>query len=108
MRAMWSSLSEKLDYDLQVFKVLSGLHWPETLNMAMPLIKLRPARFCDELKRRSLLLINQSLCDHDEWNEALIDQRGADLAKRVMRTWPGLDAESWPMAEAAETSAAGA
>jgi hypothetical protein len=50
----------------------------------------------DELKRRSLLLINQSLCDHDEWNEVLIDQRGADLAQRVMRTWPGPDAESWP------------
>jgi hypothetical protein len=55
----------------------------------------------DELKRRSLLLINQSLCEHDEWNEALINERAADLAQRVMRTWPGPDAQSWPAAEAA-------
>jgi hypothetical protein len=49
----------------------------------------------DELTRRSVLLINQRLCQHDEWNEDLIDERSADLADRILRTWPGPDSETW-------------
>jgi hypothetical protein len=50
----------------------------------------------EELARRSVLLINQHLCQHDDWNEELIDARGAELAERVLRTWPGPDADVWP------------
>jgi hypothetical protein len=50
----------------------------------------------DELAKRSVLLINQRLCQHDEWNEAPIDQRGNDLAERILRTWPGPEADIWP------------
>ena len=51
-----------------------------------------------ELRRRSLLLINQRLCQHDDWNEQLIDERGHDLAERVLRTWPGPDSDIWAVA----------
>ncbi|HEX5761652.1 MAG TPA: HNH endonuclease family protein [Solirubrobacterales bacterium] len=50
----------------------------------------------EELSRRSLLLINQSLCQSEEWNEGLIDARGADLTERILRTWPGPQAPGWP------------
>jgi hypothetical protein len=48
-----------------------------------------------ELARRSVLLINQRLCQHDHWDEDLIDQRGRELADRIIRTWPGPDASVW-------------
>lgn len=52
----------------------------------------------DELRKRSLLLINQQLCHHDEWNEHLIDERGEELARRIVRSWPGPDAQTWASA----------
>jgi hypothetical protein len=48
-----------------------------------------------ELAKRSVLLINQQLCEHDNWNEKLIDTRSADLTERVLRTWPGPDSAVW-------------
>ena len=48
-----------------------------------------------ELAKRSVLLINQRLCQHEHWNEGLIDQRGHELTDRVIRTWPGPDANVW-------------
>lgn len=50
----------------------------------------------DELARRSLLLVNQSLCQNDEWDEGRIDSRGVDLTERILRTWPGPQAPDWP------------
>lgn len=58
-----------------------------------------------ELAKRSVLLINQRLCDHDKWNEELIDERGADLAERIIRTWPGPDSDVWPETMTAEATA---
>jgi Protein of unknown function DUF262/Protein of unknown function (DUF1524) len=49
----------------------------------------------DELAKRSVLLINQHLCQHDRWNEDLIDQRGRELTDRIMHTWPGPHASVW-------------
>lgn len=49
----------------------------------------------EELEKRSVLLINQHLCKHHEWNEELIDQRGKELTNRIVRTWPGPDASVW-------------
>jgi hypothetical protein len=48
-----------------------------------------------ELAKRSVLLINQRLCQHDHWDEDLIDQRGRELTDRIIRTWPGPDAPVW-------------
>jgi hypothetical protein len=48
------------------------------------------------LANASVLLINQRLVQHDEWDESAIDERGADLANRIVRTWPGPDSDSWP------------
>lgn len=59
-----------------------------------------------ELEKRSVLLINQSLCQHDDWNEELIDERGADLAARALRRWPGPDSDTWPGAANPETAGA--
>lgn len=61
----------------------------------------------DELAKRSVLLINQTLCQHEHWDEERIDERGADLATRIIRSWPGPDSEIWPAAsspKAATTS----
>lgn len=58
-----------------------------------------------ELAKRSVLLINQQLCEHEEWNEDLIDHRGAELAGRITRIWPGPDADVWQVAEAAASPA---
>jgi len=59
----------------------------------------------EELAKRSVLLINQRLCQNEEWNEQLIDERSADLAERIMRTWPGPDAETWPSTASEEQAA---
>lgn len=48
-----------------------------------------------ELAKRSVLLINQRLCQYDHWNEDLIDQRGRELTNRIIRTWPAPDAPAW-------------
>jgi len=37
-----------------------------------------------ELANRSVLLINQPLCQKEIWNEDLIDQRGRDLADPIV------------------------
>jgi len=44
----------------------------------------------------SVLLINQRLVQHETWNEKGIDERGADVAERILRTWPGPDHPCWP------------
>lgn len=48
-----------------------------------------------ELAKRSVLLINQRLCQHKHWDEDLIDQRGRELTDRIIRTWPGPTASVW-------------
>ncbi len=48
-----------------------------------------------ELASRSVLLINQQLCQNEVWNEDLIDERGRDYTKRILDTWPGPDSPSW-------------
>lgn len=48
-----------------------------------------------ELKNRSQLLVNQTLCDHETWNEEMIDRRGADLATRILEVWPGPRSPAW-------------
>jgi hypothetical protein len=49
-----------------------------------------------ELAKRSVLLINQQLCQHEHWDEQLIDARGVELTGRILRSWPGPEAEIWP------------
>lgn len=61
----------------------------------------------DELAKRSVLLINHSLCEHQDWNEQSIDERGADLATRILRSWPGPNSDFWPTASDIETVAEG-
>lgn len=48
-----------------------------------------------ELAKRSQLLVNQRLCANESWDEALIDERSADLAARILATWPGPEAAVW-------------
>jgi hypothetical protein len=50
----------------------------------------------EELAKRSVLLINQHLCQHEEWNEHLIDERGKRLTENILRTWPGPSSDVWP------------
>jgi len=47
------------------------------------------------LRTRSQLLINQRLCENESWTEASIDSRSADLASRILATWPGPDDQTW-------------
>lgn len=54
-----------------------------------------------ELMKRSVLLINQTLCEHETWNEELIDRRSSDLTSRIIRVWPGPDDALWTAAGAA-------
>ena len=42
-----------------------------------------------ELRKSSLLPINQQLQDADSWNEEAIEARGEDLFERAARIWPG-------------------
>ena len=49
----------------------------------------------DELRKRSVMLINQQLCEYDEWNEERIDERSAELARHILRTWPGPHSTIW-------------
>lgn len=67
---------------------LSNAPWLKTENS--------PHSKRDELAKRSVLLINQELCQHDEWNEALIDERGKVLTERIIRTWPEPESDAWP------------
>jgi hypothetical protein len=55
----------------------------------------------DELLDRSVLLINQRLCQHTEWDEQRIDDRSAELTERVLRTWPAPNSDFWPASELA-------
>jgi hypothetical protein len=66
---------------------LSNLPWLSTDGLASKR---------KELAIRSVLLINRQLCEHDEWNEALIDQRGSGLTEQILRTWPGPESDVWP------------
>jgi hypothetical protein len=50
------------------------------------------------LQSGSVLLINQYLYQHDDWDEELIDARGVELTNRILRTWPGPSADVWPVA----------
>jgi hypothetical protein len=45
--------------------------------------------------RTSRLLVNQRLCDHDDWNETQIDARGSELAGYIIETWAGPTASKW-------------
>ncbi len=47
------------------------------------------------LAEASVLLINQRLVQHELWDEEQIDLRGADLAERILRTWPGPASACW-------------
>jgi hypothetical protein len=47
------------------------------------------------LKKLSQLLINQRLCEHETWDEKLIDVRGAEMSAIVLGTWPGPEADVW-------------
>jgi hypothetical protein len=40
------------------------------------------------LAAASVLLINQQLVQHQEWDEHQIDARGSELTERILRTWP--------------------
>lgn len=60
------------------------------------------------LANASVLLINQQLVQHETWDEQRIDERGADLAERILRTWPGPDDPSWPQAAGASSGSGGA
>jgi hypothetical protein len=55
-------------------------------------------------QRRSVLLINQQLVRHDVWDEQKIDERGVDLAERILRTWPAPDSDVWSAIEEAEAA----
>lgn len=55
----------------------------------------------EELATRSVLLINQQLVRHNQWDESRIDARGADFAERILRTWPGPNSKLWRSAQAA-------
>ncbi|HEV7678915.1 MAG TPA: DUF262 domain-containing protein [Candidatus Dormibacteraeota bacterium] len=73
----------------------------QPLNSALsnaPWVAHREGAFSkrDELKKRSVLLINQRLCEHAEWDEARIDARGTELADGILRAWPGPDSNAWP------------
>jgi hypothetical protein len=63
---------------------------PWTKTAASPVSKR------DELAKRSVLLINQRLCQHDHWDEQLIDARGAELTGHILRIWPGPSSGTWP------------
>jgi hypothetical protein len=58
-----------------------------------------------ELRKRSQLLINQELCTHETWDEALIDERGAALTEMIIATWPGPDGGLWSTTAESEPSA---
>jgi hypothetical protein len=51
------------------------------------------------LSEHSVLLMNHRLvnANPEVWDEAVIDERSSDLAKRVARLWPGPDVslETW-------------
>ena len=38
-----------------------------------------------ELAKRSVLLLSRRLCQNDRWDEARIDERGAQLTERILR-----------------------
>jgi len=48
-----------------------------------------------ELAKRSRLLVNQRLCAHETWDEALIDSRSEEFARYIIETWPGPTANVW-------------
>ncbi len=47
------------------------------------------------LSRRSQLLVNQLLCANETWGEEGIDRRSAELANRILATWPGPESRTW-------------
>lgn len=63
-----------------------------------PWASKRPA-----LAKHSLLLLNQRITAHEEWDEASIDARGSDLAASICRIWPGPES-SWTNADPTGTA----
>ena len=48
------------------------------------------------LDTHSLLLLNREITRHGAWDEALIDQRGRQLAEAICKLWPGPHTDLWP------------
>lgn len=59
----------------------------------------------EALLNNSLLRLNQQVCAHDEWDEAIIDARGTELTQTITRLWPGPDASIWGVPIAAPAPA---
>lgn len=49
----------------------------------------------EALTKHSQLLVNQLLCANETWDDTSIDARSEELAKMVVRTWPGPEAHGW-------------
>jgi hypothetical protein len=52
----------------------------------------------EQLRQHSKLRLNALLCDEEDWNEGLIQDRGEWLAHQVSAVWPGPEAEIWDAA----------
>ena len=48
-----------------------------------------------ELNRHSRLLLNARVAERETWHEQAIVERGAWLAERLVRVWPGPDPQGW-------------
>ncbi len=48
-----------------------------------------------ELSRHSRLLLNARVAERETWDEQAISERGAWLAKQLVRIWPGPGARNW-------------
>lgn len=90
----------RLDREAHINRIGNLTLVTQPLNAALsnaPWIKLgNTASKRDELAKRSVLLINQQLCQNSRWDEGLIDARSADLTDRILRTWPGPTSAVWP------------
>jgi hypothetical protein len=47
------------------------------------------------LAQHSLLLLNQRITAHGTWDDAMIDERGEELAETICRLWPGPADPCW-------------
>jgi hypothetical protein len=49
----------------------------------------------EELRKHSVLLLNQHLATREVWDESAIAERGEDLFERIAQTWPGPTSADW-------------
>ena len=63
------------------------------LNSSMSNAKWKHKR--KEIERHSLLMLNKELSVKLSWNEAYIKRRGRDMARLVLKRWPGPDSQEW-------------